>query len=177
MSASEISVDVDMMAELPATSMLAFIAKKQQVDKFFHETAVMLREAAPLFRFLEQKGIELRFDTDYFYTSVTFTGSGDVFAEVWAEMRRNGFTPTHRPKKGDIEFAAYWDRPGCSRLFMTFTSSVCKRVQVGVKMVEQAVYETRCGEVLPEISADDVVADAPALPAPPSESQAGDIPF
>lgn len=177
MSASEISIDVDVMAQLPAKSMLEFIAKKQKVDQFFQETAVMLRDAAPLFRFLEQKNIDLRFDADYFYTAMTFAGSGDLFAEVWAEMRRNGFTPTHRPKKGDIDFAAYWDRPGCSRLFMTFTSSVCKRVQVGVRMVEQAVYETRCGEALPEISADDVVAQAPALPAPSSESQAGDIPF
>jgi hypothetical protein len=173
MSASDVSVDVDMMAELPAASMLAFIARKQKTDQFFRETAVMLRDAAPFFRFLEQKGIEIRFDPDYCYVAFNFTGTGGAFAEMWAELRRNGFTPTRRPEKGDVEFSAYWDHPGYARIFMSFASTVCKRVQVGTKMVEQAIYETQCGDPLPEISEE---TPAPALP-PPSEPVDSDIAF
>jgi hypothetical protein len=174
MSAAEVSIDVDVLSDIPAQSMLTFVATKQKVDKFFREAAIALHECGPLFRFFEQRGIDIRFDPDYGYVAFTFTGTGTFFAEVWAEMRRNGFTPTHRPKKGDIEFAGYWERPGCARLFMNFSSTLCKRVQVGTKMVEQAIYETQCGEALPEIAAEPEPAAALRAPNAALES---DIPF
>jgi hypothetical protein len=172
MSAAEVSIDVDVLSELPAKSMLVFVAKKQEVDKFFREAAIALHQCGPLFRFFEQNNIDIRLDPDGGYVSFTFTGNGAFFSEVWSEMRRNGFTPTNRPKKGDIDFAGYWDRPGCARLFMNFSSSLCKRVQVGTKMVEQAIYETQCGEALPEIP-----AEAAAVPPAPSAALESDIPF
>ena len=45
---------------------------------------------------------------------------------------------------------------GLSRFWMQFTSSVCKRVQVGTKTVEQPIYEVQCG-ALP-----DLIEEAPA---------------
>jgi hypothetical protein len=173
-SAAEVSIDVDVLSEMPAKSMLALIAKKQEVDKFFREASVLMRDAAPLFRFFEDHNIDIRIDSDYGYVSFTFTGTGAFFSEVWSELRRNGFTPTQRPKKGDVEFSAYWERPGCAKLFMNFSSSLCKRVQVGTKMVEQPIYETQCGEALPEIAAEPEPAAALTAPSAALES---DIPF
>jgi hypothetical protein len=44
---------------------------------------------------------------------------------------------------------------------MSFSSTACRRVQVGVQMVEQPIYEVQCGE-LPELPTSD---NAPALEA------------
>ena len=49
--------------------------------------------------------------------------------------------------------------------------TLCRRVQVGTKMVEQPIYETQCGE-LPELD-----ADAPKANLAVVEGGFDDIPF
>lgn len=170
MSAAEVSVDVDMLAELPAKSMLKLIEAKQNVDQFFGQVAAAMKDCAPLFRFFETHDIDMRLDADYCSIGLSFSGTGDRFAEVWAELRRHSFEPNYRPKKGDIEYNGHFTRPGYAKIHLYFTSTQCKRVKVGTKTVEQDVYETQCGDPLPEVEA------APALPAP-SEPETDLIPF
>lgn len=77
---------------------------------------------------------------------ISFTGDGPKLACVWTELRRHGYEPDSRPTKGDTSYNSHWrcGREGYSTIWVSFSSSVCRRVQVGTKMVEQPVYETQC---------------------------------
>jgi len=165
---TNVSIDVDFMDELPAKTLLQMVERAQTIKRFVESWKTTIREAAPLFRFLEAMDVGLRFDADQGYITCRFTGDGDRLAKVWAELRRNSYDVGMRPKKGDTEFNAFWKRDGLSDIFMLFSSSLCKRIQVGTQMVEQPVYETQCGEV------DFSAIEGPKLSVVPAYD---DIPF
>lgn len=145
-----VSIDVDMLDQVPAKTMLQLMEKQQRAKKFldlFHST---LRQFTPLFRQLEHLDIDLRFNMDDGDIHLSFTGNGERLKTVWAELRRNGYEPAFRPKKGENNFSTFFEQEECSRIWFSFSSTVCKRVQVGTRTVEQPIYETRCDE-LPEL--------------------------
>lgn len=147
-----VAIDVDMLDTMPAKSMLQLVERTQAAKKYaamFHQT---LTTHTGLFRRLEELDIDIRFDLRDGDIAVSFTGDGERLKEVWAEFRRNGFEPSSRPEKGATGHLCFWSKPDFAKFFMSFSSSMCRRVQVGTKMVEQPVYETVCGE-LPEIEA------------------------
>lgn len=168
---SEISIDVDMLDQLPAKTMLRLIELAQAAQKHNALFQKTVRTLAPLFRQLEVLDVTLTFNLGDGDINLTFTGDGERLRQVWSELRRNGYNCATHPKKGDTTFYGWWQQEGVSQIWMNFSSSVCRRVQVGTKMVEQPIYETQCGELpaLEEIEA------APALrpPAPSLE----EIPF
>ena len=123
-----------------------------------------------LFRWLEDREIEPRFDLSDGYVTLSFTGDGERLRSVWVELRRIGYTPNSRPEKGATTYHAFWEHPGeYAKIFMHFSSSVCKRVQIGTEMKEVPIYETQCGE-LPAL---ELLETAPVISAAPSE----EIPF
>lgn len=171
-----VSLDVDMLSGLPAKALLALVTKHREAQRFFEQSQRALRDFPALFLLLEDMDIDVRFDPDLKLISISFSGDGPRLGKVWAELRRCGYSCARRPKKGDTEFSGSFEHQGYPMICVHFTSALCRRVQVGTRMVEQPIYETRCGDALPEIES----GDTPTLAAPaPSDSSAdaGDIPF
>ena len=103
----------------------------------------------PLINAFQKLGLEPRLSNEI---DLTFTGDAHKLAAVVRILRTAGFTTTAaRPKQGDTSWSAYFDHPDCTtRTWLFFTSSVCRRVKVGTRMVEQDIYETQCGDISQE---------------------------
>jgi hypothetical protein len=99
----------------------------------------------PIVNALHRLGIEPGLSTD---VDVSFSGDAHKLATVVRILRTSGFTTeSARPKDGDTTWYARYTHPECATsVWLYFTSSVCKRVKVGTKMVEQDVYEVQCGD-------------------------------
>lgn len=95
---------------------------------------------------------------------ISITGTKHDLEAVWRELRKMGFeSPDNRPKATDPSFTGYFKRQidGC-KVYLFFSSTVCRRVKTGTRMVEQDVYETVCGEVeIPQTADSQQVDDIP----------------
>lgn len=154
--------DVNFLAGAPVRALLALENKRREAQAFLAETARALHEAAPFFLALESLDVDVRFSADSRSIDVCFAGDGAKLGEVWTLMRRAGWgTPSSRPQKGAIEYCAFWHHATLPRIWLSFSSTTCRRVQVGARLVEQPIYETHCSD-LPELPSLD---DVPALEA------------
>ena len=79
---------------------------------------------------------------------IDLSHSGDklVLDGMFRALRKLGYEPDKRPETNASYFTTFWNRPGTTlRIYTRFSSTVCKRVKIGTKMVEQDIFETRCG--------------------------------
>lgn len=143
-------IDVEVLDYLPAKTLLKLIEQQQKVKKWSAAFQQTVKSRPDLFRRFEELDIDLDFCLRTGDINLNFTGDGDRLAEVWKELRRNGYAPNSRPKKGESSFYTHWLQDGLSTFWMNFSSSVCRRVKTGTKTVEVDVYETQCGEI-PEL--------------------------
>jgi hypothetical protein len=69
-------------------------------------------------------------------------------------FRLAGFTTQSDPPKANAPtWYARYSKQGCDlAIWLNFSSTVCRRVKVGTKLVEQEIFETVCGEVDPQNS-------------------------
>jgi hypothetical protein len=119
-------------------------------------------------------GCELSTDSDFdFHFRVA--GDKQKFLQLVRCHRRHGFKPD-MPEKGAT--SAFWrinERSDQIGMYLSFSSTVCHRVKVGTKMVEQDVYETQCESIVPD--------EEPQLQGPTpvvamlSSSAPDDVPF
>lgn len=151
---SEVNIiEPETLQYLPAKTLLRLVEKSQQAvknGKALKETVSLLPD---LFRRLEEMNLDVGFNLDNTWINLSFTGDGAKLGEVWGLLRRHGYKTNCRPVKGETQFYAFWEREGAVQFFMCFSSSVCRRVQIGTEMKEVPIYETQCGE-LPEIEED-----------------------
>jgi hypothetical protein len=91
--------------------------------------------------------IETTFEGHYLH--VSFTGDKHRLADVVRILRTNGLSTANEPPEPNSSSWSAWYYHDDSEIaaFVYFTSSVCRRVQVGTRTEEVPVYETRCGEV------------------------------
>jgi hypothetical protein len=78
--------------------------------------------------------------------NVRIAGDKECFVKCWKLWRSIGVRLSP-PGPGATEVYEHVNALGVHAWFH-FTSTVCKRVQVGTEMVERAIYETHCGEPL-----------------------------
>lgn len=147
MNAQITMIEPEALEYLPAKTLLRLIEKQQKAAKRFKEFKAVIGSFPDLFRSFEDLDIEPGFDLDGDYINLSFAGDGPKLAAVWKLLRQHGYKNSCHPKKGDTTFYAFWEQEGYAKFFMNFTSSVCRRVKVGTKTVEQDVYETQCGEM------------------------------
>jgi len=83
---------------------------------------------------------------DPFDLNVTITGDKAKLAKAFGILRRNGFVPDARPKEKDTSFNTHFRQTDGTSIYLSFSSTVCKRVQVGTRTVEEPVYEIQCDE-------------------------------
>lgn len=101
----------------------------------------------PIVNALRQLGADVSFPNSL---DVTLIGDAGVLAKAVRALRTSGFTfdAAGRPKKGDTTWTQFFNRAGFPvRIFFRFSSSVCRRVQTGVVMVEQPVFQTVCDSI------------------------------
>ena len=77
--------------------------------------------------------------------NVNVTGSRADLDVMFGILRREGLTPDRRPVEKDTSYCTYW-RAESFKLWVWFTSTSCKRVQVGTELKEVPVYDTVCEE-------------------------------
>ena len=165
---NEVSIiEPETLEYLPAKTLLRLVEQAQKAKKFGALFQLTVKSFPGLFRRLEELDIDATFSLSDGDVNVAFTGDGPKLTEVWKALRAAGYQPNNRPKKGESTFYSHWFQEGYSTVWMNFSSSVCRRVQVGTKMVEQPIYEVQCGE-LPEIEVNDkpvvVVEDTDDIP-------------
>jgi len=163
-----VSVDVNMPEHLPAKTMLKLVEQAQKVKRWSALFQESVKKRLSLFRRLEELDIDVTFSMTDGDVNINFTGDGDRLGAVWGELRKAGWEPVSRPEKGKSTFYTHWHQDDLCSFWMQFSSSVCRRVKVGSKMVEQDIYEIQCGEL-------------PTLDAPKADlvavEDANDIPF
>lgn len=152
-------IEIERLEALPAATMLRLVEKSKKARKHAAAFQAVITSFPSLFTKFEEMEIEPEFDFGNDHITFRFAGDGAKLGQIWGELRRHGYNTHSRPEKGKSEFYTFWERDGFARIFMIFTSSVCRRVQVGTRTVtkEEPIYETQCGE-LPELE-----AAAPAL--------------
>lgn len=143
-------IEPEKLEYLPAKTLLSLVQKSQRAAKNFKAFRETIIARPELFRAFEELDVEPSFQDDNDYIVLQFTGDGNKLRDVWKALRQHDYRPSSHPKTGDTQATVFWESQGVARIFMYFTSSVCRRVQVGTKMQEVPIYETHCGE-LPEL--------------------------
>jgi hypothetical protein len=59
-------------------------------------------------------------------------------------LRRAGLTPRSRPQEKESIYTTWWTWEDGNTVWVSFSSTSCKRVKVGTEMKEVDVYETVC---------------------------------
>ncbi len=87
--------------------------------------------------------------------NIHFTGDKHKLAAVVRILRTGGMiSQTDPPTANASSWWAYFRTQDYSKeCYINFSSSVCRRVKTGTKMVQQDVYETVCGESDPQNTA------------------------
>jgi hypothetical protein len=126
---------------------------------------------SPIANALRKLGADLSFPDSL---DVRLIGDAAVLAKAVRILRTSGydFPSASRPKKGDTTWAQFFTRSECPvRIWFNFSSSVCRRVQVGTQMVEQPVFETVCDSIELPAGGEDLKN------LPPSTSIVHEAPF
>jgi hypothetical protein len=77
--------------------------------------------------------------------NISITGPRADLDVMFGILRRLGMQPTSRPQEKTQYYSTYWTFEGTTDyIFVMFSSTSCKRVQVGTKMEEVPVYDTVC---------------------------------
>lgn len=118
---------------------------------------------APMLEELHVLGCQLSYPNS---VDVRLIGDKHQLLSLLRILNRYGFK-TKKIEKGQNEYYESFVVPDSDLgLWIHFTSTVCRRVKIGTKMVEQDVYEVVCDEQMP-------YGEQPPAPAPTEDS----IPF
>jgi hypothetical protein len=107
-----------------------------------------------------------------FVVSANFAGDKHALTAIVRALRSEGWSTSAKPpKKGDNEWRPTFSKKAKDgkqlQVWLYFTSTACRRVEVGKKMVEVPVYETVCDEItLDRVDAGPAPEAAPAGPDP-----------
>ena len=127
----------------------------QQANKTARENVKMInnvikrdrKKAAAVLTALKRAGIQIgHVYVDSCSYNVSITGTRADLDIVFGVLRRAGLKPSSRPQEKKSYYSTFWhwDEESSNYLWVSFSSSTCKRVQVGTKMEEVPVYETVC---------------------------------
>ena len=93
------------------------------------------------------KGLEIEPSFNGRDINLPFSGDKAKLTSVIRILRTNGFdTDAEAPKANSNYWSAYFTNSEDPRIqfWISFSSTVCRMVKVGTKMVEQDVYEVQC---------------------------------
>lgn len=128
---SQLKLDVDEMREQARTK-----------RRYYKDNKVEIGRVALAFKDITI----LRCNVDVNCIDIAITGDYAVLKAIFHAFRTLGYEPSDRPKEEKMSsFSTYFEGPDHEcRFWLNFSSTLCKRVKIGTKMVEQPVYETVC---------------------------------
>lgn len=121
--------------------------KKERAERLYGEHVKMIHDHQTMFTRFSELGIEPWMNLTDRDLNISFAGTYGLMKDVWAELRRNGFTPDRMVPTDDpkmTNFHCWFHKEGYGPVWFNFTSTVCKRVQVGTKMEEVPIYDVVC---------------------------------
>jgi len=139
----------------PLNALLDLEEQAERSKKHVEQIRETITNHPSLFAALESMDLRVTFSIQEGEINLGFTGNANTLGLVWNVLRRYGYQPGCRPNKSEPTFYTWWTKEGASRIWMSFSSTVCRRVQVGTQTVEQPIYEIHCGE-LPLLEAESV---------------------
>lgn len=90
---------------------------------------------------------EPRFSVGGGSLDIAFSGDKHALEATWGVLRKAGFNCSNaRPKPNQPTYGSFFNHPTGAVIWLSFSSTVCRRVKIGTQMVEQDIYETVCGE-------------------------------
>lgn len=116
------------------------------------QSAVIKRDSkrvSELAKALQRAGIEIvNVSVDGSSYTLSIVGSRADLDIMFGVLRRAGLTPNNRPQEKEQYYTTWWYFPETQSeyVWIVFTSTSCKRVQVRTEMQEVPVYETVCEE-------------------------------
>jgi hypothetical protein len=119
--------------------------RKKKVKKFTEDFSDEINRIQDGATHLAEWLIDVTIDTNSQSLDISYAGDKHVLKSIFSTYRKLGYKTTKRPAENVTEFTSYWSHPDSDmRIWLKFTSTVCKRVKTGTKMVQQDVYETVC---------------------------------
>jgi len=95
--------------------------------------------------------------------NISMNGDKKMLNRAFTILRAAGFEPTVRPEDGQTEYTSRWTKQGDrATLYLLYYSTVCKRVQVGTRTVQEPVYEIQCSDEVDESLAGSAAEVTPA---------------
>ncbi len=111
--------------------------------QFVKENRAAIVEIANAMRKLEDN--VSAFSVDSYSLNISIYGDKHVLVAAFSELRKLGYNTANRPKANESTYYSRFDtEPHSLPVYLNFSSSSCRRVKVGTKMVETPVYETVC---------------------------------
>ena len=106
------------------------------------------KRVATICKVLQKAGVNVTdVGVDSSSYNISITGPRADLDVMFGILRRLGMQPTSRPQEKTQYYSTYWTFEGTTDyIFVMFSSTSCKRVQVGTKMEEVPVYDTVCEE-------------------------------
>ncbi len=132
----------ELLSEIKADIRKAKREWKQQRE-LFKEYEADIREIVNEIDLSKASSARMSCDTEdvNFYVS----GNTEVLKEVFRTFRKLRYEPSSRPEaKPQTNFSCYFHQDGKPTFYLSFSSTLCKRVKVGTKMQEVDIYETVC---------------------------------
>ncbi len=128
----------------------------QQANKYARDRARRIgqiikrdnKRVATICKVLQKAGVNVTdVGVDSSSYNISITGPRADLDVMFGILRRLGMQPTSRPQEKTQYYSTYWTFEGTTDyIFVMFSSTSCKRVQVGTKMEEVPVYDTVCEE-------------------------------
>ena len=120
--------------------------RKKEVKKFIATYEDEINQITSGMEVVSEWLINVTIDTCSESLDLKYAGDKLVMQGCFKAFRKMGFVAAKKPGENDGVFTCYWTHPDSDlRIWFSFSSTVCMRVKVGTKMVEQDVYETHCG--------------------------------
>jgi hypothetical protein len=132
----------------PLGALTSAIERLALINERAKECTALLRRERNMFSVLEALDVSVDADLYNGAIDIRFSGDGARLRSVWRILRLNGWKPDERPEnKAQAYFSTFFRKEGSAvSLFLQFSSTVCKMVQVRTETKEVPVYETVCQE-------------------------------
>lgn len=82
--------------------------------------------------------------------TINLTGGKPEVTNLIRVLRNHGYDSSRRPEGKQTYYSEFWKNEKDNiTVFVCFSSTYCRSVKVGTKMVEVPIYDVVCGEVNP----------------------------
>lgn len=79
---------------------------------------------------------------------IVYTGDKERLLHTVRVLRSCHFIPNAKPTEGNTSYGTYFEHNSGAKIWMYFSSSVCRRVKVGTETKTVDVYEVRCSDLV-----------------------------